>query len=93
MLRISSLLTAALLVSAVPALAGGFTFTDARCDPKNRTSTVFCIGHVRDATVEEIINGSFVNFDTFVELNRDHLPSDVTPKTVLPARTLYLAAT
>ncbi|MES9962196.1 MAG: hypothetical protein ABW116_01530 [Candidatus Sedimenticola sp. 20ELBAFRAG] len=68
--------------------ASGFTFTDERC--KNaRESGVVCAAKSQSVPVSDLI-GNKVDFKTFIQLNREVLPNDVSRDTVLPARTFYI---
>ena len=83
-----SLIAAALVVAPLSASADGFTFTDDRCLPA--VNEAICIANASDVSVKELI-GNKVDFATFVSLNANALPEDVTELSIIPAMTVYIA--
>ena len=87
-------IVAALFLAAAPAMAGGLTFADPRCDPQSGSSGTVCIGHSNTSIIVtyEMILPRWLSFEDFVRLNARFLPLGVKPGDPMPANTMFLTA-
>jgi hypothetical protein len=88
LIPLSTVLLAGAIAVAPPAAADGITFTSEQCHGNGGNSV--CKGHMEPITIADLLSGSAISVEDFIQLNFEALPEDANGETVLPAWTMYL---